>query len=494
MRISTLQVLAFAIGQTVLALDDGDADAMYNGFNDAFLMTSGDDVYYKLALNNGDPDDSWRGALDILGVTDVYERTGNPDLKDFINSLLTTWLTSTCPPPWDWDGWNDDLGWFTLTLVRGYQITLNETYLDQAKAGFDYAFNRGWDTQYNDGGIWEENPEYLDSSDTPAKEALSNDSLGKVACYIYQSTNDRDYLDKAVQIYDWVRTNLFNEDTGQINRAVYEDGSVDTSAATYSQGTWLDYANLLYMITGDEKYYDDAIKTINFARYNISDDGIFNDDEPGRGAGHFVQNNQLWDTYYSWMVYNADTILKNRRSDPQITWFQWDQPTPEDDDTIEPNDAVGAMVWLQHTPATQPSEVGGRHVITNNMTGLAIDSNGAYGNGNGVIQWALDWNPNQRWILTQNSEDSSWNIVNVATWLALDCPDGSDEDGLQMWQWDNNRDPSQRWAIDLQDDGTYKITNQESGMVLDGGSNSTNGAALIQSSWSGDSAQRWNLG
>jgi predicted alpha-1,6-mannanase (GH76 family) len=76
-----------------------------------------------------------------------------------------------------------------------------------------------------------------------------------VACYIYQGTNDRDYLDKAVQINDWVRSHLFNEDTGQINTAVYEDGSLDTSAATYSQGTWLDYANLLsYMISGAEKY------------------------------------------------------------------------------------------------------------------------------------------------------------------------------------------------------------------------------------------------
>jgi hypothetical protein len=51
-------------------------------------MASRDDVFYKLALKNGDPDDSWRGALDILGVIDVYERTGNPDLKGLINSLL----------------------------------------------------------------------------------------------------------------------------------------------------------------------------------------------------------------------------------------------------------------------------------------------------------------------------------------------------------------------------------------------------------------------
>lgn len=119
---------------------------------------------------------------------DAYDQTGDADKKALVNDLLNTWLKKTNPPPWDWDGWNDDISWFTLALIRGYQITANTEFLTQAKYGFDYALGRGCDTQYNGGGIWEENPEYAAREKPPREptnEALANNSLGKVACMIY---------------------------------------------------------------------------------------------------------------------------------------------------------------------------------------------------------------------------------------------------------------------------------------------------------------------
>ncbi|KAL8876163.1 MAG: hypothetical protein Q9192_008915, partial [Flavoplaca navasiana] len=223
---------------TALALGPGDADTMFKDFNSAFLVRSGGDVFYKEALNNGNQSGTWSGSLNILGAQDAYERTGDPETKTLINELLTTWLKSNPPnanpDPWAWDGWNDDLGWFTLALIRGYQMTGNEAFLDPAKSGFDYAFRRGWDTQYNGGGIWEENPEYAARNDPPkeaTKEALSNDSLGKVACLIYQSTLDRSYLQKAEQIYAWVSKNLFNHSTGQVNTGIHMNGTRNTATA-----------------------------------------------------------------------------------------------------------------------------------------------------------------------------------------------------------------------------------------------------------------------
>jgi hypothetical protein len=70
-------------------------------------------------LNSEDPDGTWAASLDILGAEDAYERTGDSDKKTMVSDLLTTWLKNT-PPPWDWDGWNDDIGWCTLALIRGY--------------------------------------------------------------------------------------------------------------------------------------------------------------------------------------------------------------------------------------------------------------------------------------------------------------------------------------------------------------------------------------
>ncbi|KAI4148937.1 MAG: hypothetical protein LQ340_004861 [Diploschistes diacapsis] len=501
-RLAIILGLFVAMTQIVVAVGDGDAEAMYDSFNKAFLIRSGSDVFYKQALDKQEPDGTWAGSLDILGAEDAYERTGDPEKKSLVNDLLTTWLKNT-PPPWNWDGWNDDIGWFTLALIRGYQITGNTTFLNQAKYGFDYAFGRGWDTKYNDGGIWEENPEYADKEDPPrqpTKEALSNDSLGKVACMIYQSTHDENYLTKCRNIYDWVWNHLYNSGTGQINSGIDESGHVDTSATAYNQGTFLDFANLIYEITGEVAFYNDAKRAIDYARRTLTVNGIFSNaagylntwaDETARGVGHFVRDNRLWDTYHSWMVQNADAILQNQRTDLGITWNAWDQRTPADD-TLQPNKFVGAMAWLQFTPAALPNEIGGIHVVTNQMTGMAIDSAGAYGNGNIVIQWGLNNSQNQRWLFTQNS-DASWNIINLATWQSLDCPGGSDGENLTMVQWQPTRESNQRWWIDQQSDGTYKIWNKASGKVLDGISSTNNGATLVQQGWNGSPRQHWIL-
>jgi hypothetical protein len=503
-----MEILALILGglaiapRMALALDASDADAMFGAFNSAFLKTSGSDVFYKEALNIETPDKTWAASLDILAAEDAYERTGDPEKKTLVNDLLTTWLKNT-PPPWDWDGWNDDLGWFSMALIRGYQITGNPEFLTQARYGFDYAFGRGWDTKYNDGGIWEENPEYAAKEDPPRepeKEALSNDSLGKVACLIYQSTHDTGYLDKCKQIYNWVTSHIYDSSTGQVNKGIAMNGEVNHATAAYNQGTFIDYANLLYQITRTESFYNDAKKALDFGRNNLTVNGIFSNDasylntwadEFARGAGHFIRDNRLWDTYYSWMVENADSLLANRRSDLGITWNAWDKVTPTDN-SLTANKFVSALAWLQYTPATQPNNIGGVHLIVNQESGLAIDSASNFGNGKPVVQWGVNKGLAQLWLLTQNS-DTSWNIVSLSTWQSLDCPKGSDDDSLEMIQWQSSRNDNQRWWIDRQDDGSYKIWNQASSKALDGASNSTNGAPLVQNGWNGASQQRWLL-
>ena len=487
----------FVAPQLVAGLAAGDADTMFNNFNNAFLTTSGSSVFYKSSMENAEPDGTWAGSLDILAAEDDYERTGDPNTKNLINELLTTWLTNT-PPPWSWDGWNDDIGWFTLALIRGYQITANADFLTQAIYGFNFAFGRGWDTTYDDGGIWEEMP--ADDSSAPDKEALSNDSLGKVACLIYQSTNDVTYLNECQQIYDWVWNHIFDPATGQVYTGINESGQVNTATAVYNQGTFLDYANLLWEITGNTNIYRDATNAANYGMNSLTQNGIFSNsasylntwaDEMARGLGHFVRDNQLWDTYYSFMVQNANAILANVRPDYGITWNAWNEPTPEDNSLIT-NQFASAVAWLQYTPPSQPDARGGIHYIINQETSMAIDSTAVWGNGTAVEQWGQNGGINQRWLFTQNS-DTSWNIVSMSTWLSLDNPGGSTVENTGMITWQASRNNNQRWWVDEQSDGSYKIWNQASSMALDGASSTTNGAPLIQWPWNGGSQQRWLL-
>ena len=502
----TLLVLGMFLASTaaspimVAARAASNAETMFNAFNNAFLIRSGGDVFYKKALNSTERDGTWTASLDILAAEDAYECTGDPDKMTLVNDLLATWLKYN-PTPWDWDGWNDDIGWFALALVRGYQMTGTQSFLDAAKYGFDYAFGRGWETQHNGGGIWEENPEYTarENSSRPAhKEALSTDSLGKVACILYQSTHDQAYLDRCKQIYTWVRANLYNSSTGQINTGVDQSGKVDTATEAYNQGTFLDFANLVWEITGDTSIYNDAKRAIDFGRSNITVNGIFSNaagylttwaDEFARGAGHFVRDNRLGSTYHTWFQQNANAIVHNRRVDLGLTWNAWDQPTPSNP-AFTPNNFASAMAWLRFTDAVLPSTIGGIRVIVNQKTGMALDSAGTYGKGTNLTQWGQSGSLNQRWQLTQNS-DSSWNIINLATWEAMDCPGGRKEDNLIIAQWPSIRNANQRWMVDQQSDGTFRICNRASGKVLDGGSKTDNGATVLQSGWNGGSQQRW---
>lgn len=481
-------------------VNSGNADAAFNAFNNAFLVNSGGQTFYKKAINNGNADDTWLASLDILVAEDAYERTGSAAHKTLVNDLCNTWLQRT-PTPWTWDGWNDDIGWFSMALVRGYQMTGTELFLTKARYGFDMVWDRGWDTQYNGGGIWEQQPNMTPAGDPISKEALSNNSMGIVACMIYQSNHDQWYLDRATQIYDWVRNHIYNQNTGQVYTGIDRNNVVNTGLAVYNQGSFVEYANLLYQITGNINYYNDAKRTVDYVKNNMTTGGIITNnaeylntwaDMFARGLGHFVRDNRQWDTYYGWMSQNANAIWNNRRTDYNITWNGWNQQT-SNDNGLATTKFASAVSWLQFTPGAKPDEIMGSHKIVSKQNGIAIDNGGNNANNAGILLWgSASGNQNQKWNFTQNL-DGSWNIISQSSWKALDVPGSNPANNVQMVQWTANRGDNQRWWVDKQPDGSFKITNKASGGTLDNSSSAVNGTALIQWGWGGGPQQRWLL-
>lgn len=516
-----LAALGSGLPQRASALSPGDADAAINGFNKAFLVGSGNHIYYKVSINNGNEfggnfagevGQPWQSSIDILAEEDAFDRSGSTAHQTTVNNLCASWLQDTPPgsatTPWSWDGWNDDLGWMTMALARGYQITGNQSFLTAAANGFNYAYNRGWDTQYSGGGIWEQNPEYVKAGEKIDKETLANNSLGIVACLLYQSTHDANYLTKAKQIYAWERATLYNPSSGQVYTGIDRSGTKDYGTAVYNEGTFVDYANYLYQITGDASYYNDAKLAIDYTRdtnNKLNANGVFSNsagyldtwaDTFARGLGHFVRDNHQWAAYYPWMAQNANAILSSRRTDYNITWNGWNEATPINNDAHSTQFA-SAVAWLQYTPATQPNSIAGVHVIASKLNGITIDNGGGFttsgSNLAGVVLWGSSANNlNQKWLFSQNA-DSSWNIVSESSWQALDVPGGSKASNTKMVQWPLTRASNQRWWVDQQADGSFKIWNQATGLALDSSSSSTNGFPLTQWPWSGQTQQRWLL-
>ena len=304
------------------------ADMVFDAYNNAYLIQTQNNlglVYYARSLTNRATDGGWTLAIDIEGAENAYERTHCPVQQQLVNSLCTDFLLES-PLPWNGDSWNDDIGWFALALARGYQMTGDTNYLNAAEYGFNMAFARGWDTNYNGGGIWEQQPANV--SGAPNKNSLSNESLLQAVCMIYQSTGDTNYLNSALLIYNWVRTNLFNTNSGLVYTYMATNGIPNTSSALYNQGTFTDCANLLHNITGPQVYYNDAFLAVEYTRNHITDNSIFNNGatyldtwaaEYARGMGHFVRDNNLWSTYYPWMQANANAAWGCRRIDYNVS-------------------------------------------------------------------------------------------------------------------------------------------------------------------------------
>lgn len=392
-----------------LSISPGIADAAIEAYNNAFLVNVGGQTYYKRALNDNSPDGFWTLALAIQGLEDAYERTGDPAQRELINNLCNSFLEIN-PPPYDWDGWNDDIAWVGLMLARGYQMTGTVNQLTQARYCFDFIWSRGWDEEYNGGGIWEQQPDMTPPGEHIRKEALSNNPTGQLALMIYESTGNQWYLDRARQIYDWSWANLFNPANGRVYTGIDRESNVDQGTAVYNQGTFVDFAALLYKITGDENVFRDAQRAADFVINNMTSNGIISNTagylntwaaEYARGLGHLCKwNPQLWNTYYSFMSDNANAAWSNRRTDLNITWNGWDTPTPADP-TGYPTRYVSAVSILQFTPPINPAGdrvANGTYRVINRASGLALDaSDGGRANGTEVIQWGYNGNLHQQW-------------------------------------------------------------------------------------------------
>jgi len=337
------------------------ADQAFDAFNSVFLIQTPTLTYYKEAINKSTKDYFWMQALDIQTAQDAFFRTKSESQKAMITKLLTTFNMQNSGSgglgDWSWNEYNDDLLWAVLAYLRGYEYTGNVKFLDVAKYGFNLTYyhtgkgNWGWDTVK--GGIW-----WRKAMDM--KSPLSNSPAVLSACYLYEFTGDKNYLDKAKSIYQWTRDNLYNENTGEVWGEIFPNGTVNKSACVFNNGGFAGAANFLYQLTGEKHYFDDAKKTFDRVITHMNSSGILAAGTRGgtdlaeyiRYLGDFVRQNHLWNEYYFFMKRSADAAWKVRRTDLNIAWNDWTKQMPIDEiaSVIECNSAV---VMQEVTPILQ---------------------------------------------------------------------------------------------------------------------------------------------
>jgi hypothetical protein len=489
----------------------------YAAWNSAFLeQNNGHPYYAKEETSVGDTVAlMYTGALDIAVAEDVYQQIHSQGQRDLITSLIDTYLLDNVATAsgtqnengtnWSYDGWNDDIGWMTNAVLRGYQYTGVAQYLTVAENNWNMGYNRGWDSTLG-GGIWENN------MPSAGKQALSNNPFVWEGVTLYQLTGDATYLTKAEAIYSWVRTNLVNTTgsnnnlggPGQVNQGINQDGSLSASDNVYNEGAFVAAAAALYRVTGTQAYYDDAVRTITHV---INKQPILNNNQEHCGCqwaywftyglGQFATEANLWPQYLAYFQKNADAAWSERNA-LNLTWNDWTAPTSNsvsagDPDEVEMESAVA--IW-QHLPP--PSvDLSGTYEIQSVASGLAVTvAAGATTNGAAIVQSPFTTGTTSAlWTFVPTS-GGYYQIKNVNSGLVANVSGVSAVNGAQVVQWpaQGMTPGNDQWLPVPNSDGTYSFYNFNSLQALDDpGASTANGTQLDQSFGNSSSSQAFRL-
>lgn len=289
--------------------------------------------------------DYWPQAHSIDVITDAYLRTSN----EWYRSFFAKWFAGMPrfnfsgreEDPW-WNVYVDDMEWHTLALLRIYEATGETQYLNKARQMFDDWIWTQWsdkdEVPWHGGITWK-------TDITPSKNACSNAPAAIIAARLARYENDKTIrLSEAQQIFDWLRTYLYNPTDGAVYDHMEKDGKIVKWTFTYNQGTFLGAAHELYKLTGNQKYLSDAIQAANYVINQMSKNGgVPSDATEGDGAlfhGIFFRylanlilepdlDATTRQTFTNYMFHCADVMTREGiNHETMLYGGRWHEPTP----------------------------------------------------------------------------------------------------------------------------------------------------------------------
>jgi predicted alpha-1,6-mannanase (GH76 family) len=329
MQMKSLCVLSVLLcaALSVHAIGSRDANAAFNAYNSQFYVVSNGLAYYQDNTAGG-RSQFWVNAEQIEMIEDAYERTHSAATRRMIEQTIAGFV-SAHGTNWTANKYNDDIAWMTIACERGYLATGNDFYRSLAKQNFDAIYARAYDNALG-GGLWW-------TTDMKGKHACINGPAAISACLLSQMYNDQSYLAKARALYSWERGVLFNPTNGAIYDNIRLGGNIGHKVFTYNEGTFIGAADLLWKLTGQTNYLNDAVLAANYTRQVLSTDGILPVYGSGDAAGfngifmrwmaRFANDSHRWPQFYGWLSANADAAWKVRRAD-NLSWQDWNSPAP----------------------------------------------------------------------------------------------------------------------------------------------------------------------
>lgn len=166
----------------------------------------------------------------------------------------------SCYPARGNERYYDDNVWIGLDMADWYAETKDMRFLTQAEAVWNYLINYGWDETCGGGIHWREL-----NSHTTSKHSCSTAPTAVLGCKMYQITGKQTYLDWAIKCYNYMlehlqdpSDHLFYDNVRPNASDPNLPGDVEKNKYSYNSGQPLQAACMLYKITGEQKYLDEA--------------------------------------------------------------------------------------------------------------------------------------------------------------------------------------------------------------------------------------------
>ncbi len=303
------------------------ADSSTTALNAQFFNERG--RYYN-ANNVGNADFGYwpqAHALDVL--VDAYVRTKDARYLAYMNDWFVgvpikngnTFLNV----------FYDDMLWNALAMLRAYDATKDQKWLDATQRLWD-DIRPGWSDVMGGGIAWQKNQRYYKNTPANAPAVI-------LAARLYQRLNRQTDLDWAKKIYDWQKLTLVNTANGFVYDGInrQNDGKIDlTWAFTYNQGVMIGAGLELFRATKTDTYLADAIKTANNALTDptLTAGGLMREeggDDAGLFKGILVRYLTLLATdpavpadartrYVNFLTFNAETLWRTGTAKPRVVF------------------------------------------------------------------------------------------------------------------------------------------------------------------------------
>lgn len=229
------------------------------------------------------------GVVALLKTTgskqylNILEKRIIPGLQQYYDTLrepacYQSYITATGKS----DRYYDDNVWLALDFCELFSLTGKREYLDRSVSVWKFVIS-GWDEKLGGGIYWCEQKKQ-------SKNTCSNAPASVLALKLFEATRDSSFYEWGLRIYDWTKENLQDRTDNLYFDNRNLSGRTDTRKYTYNSGQMLQASAILFRLTGNKTYLEEAQNIAKSAINHFTEEFV----TPGGKTIRLFRNTGNW--------------------------------------------------------------------------------------------------------------------------------------------------------------------------------------------------------